>query len=104
MVSNVNNLHPGSPALHCGYAAPGYKSKAPQVGEIAPDAKILSIDGGAPSTLLAEAKKLAAAKVRRRREVRVEHCSSCRPRVLKALDVFQLLESTVLSKPLLVSN
>jgi len=47
---------------HRGYAAPGYKSKAPQVGEIAPDAKILSIDGGAPSTLLTEAKKLAAAK------------------------------------------
>ena len=39
----------------------GYEPKHPKEGEAAPDGKILSIDGGASSTLLAEAKKLAAA-------------------------------------------
>jgi len=46
---------------HRGYAMPGYQPKHPKPGEDAPDGTILSIDGGAPSTLLAEAKKLALA-------------------------------------------
>ena len=41
---------------------PGYMPKHPVPGDIVPDGKINSVDGGAPSTLLAEAKKLAAAK------------------------------------------
>jgi len=44
---------------HRGYAMPGYQPKYPKPGEDAPDGTILSIDGGAPSTLLAEAKKVA---------------------------------------------
>jgi len=47
-------------AEHRGYAMPNYAPKHPKVGDIAPDGKILSIDGGASSTLLAEAKKMAA--------------------------------------------
>jgi len=46
---------------HRGYALPGYVSKAPKEGEVVPDGKILSISGGAESTLLTEAKKMAAA-------------------------------------------
>jgi len=48
-------------AEHRGYAMPGYQPKHPKDGELAPDGKILSIDGGAASTLLAEAKKMATA-------------------------------------------
>jgi len=48
-------------AEHRGYAMPGYEPKHPKPGDIAPDGKILSIDGGEPSTLLAEAKKMATA-------------------------------------------
>jgi len=48
-------------AEHRGYAVPGYEPKHPNPGDIAPDGKILSIDGGAASTLLAEAKKMATA-------------------------------------------
>lgn len=47
---------------HRGYAVPGYVSKAPKPGEVVPDGKILSIDGGPSSTLLTEARKIAAAK------------------------------------------
>lgn len=48
-------------AEHRGYAVPGYVPKHPKEGDIAPDGKILSIDGKEPSTLLAEARKLASA-------------------------------------------
>lgn len=48
-------------AEHRGYAMPGYVPKHPKVGEVAPDGKILSIDGTGSSTLLIEAKKLAKA-------------------------------------------
>lgn len=48
-------------AEHRGYACPGFEPKHPKEGEAVPDGKILSVDGGEPSTLLAEAKKLAAA-------------------------------------------
>lgn len=44
---------------HRGYTAPGHKEISPNVGELAPDGAIHSITGGASSTLLAEAKKLA---------------------------------------------
>ena len=45
---------------HRGYAAPGYEPKHPKDGETAPDGTIYSIDGKkTPSTLLAEAKKVA---------------------------------------------
>ena len=45
---------------HRGYAMPGYECKAPQPGDIVPDSKILSLEaGGADSTLLTEARKLA---------------------------------------------
>jgi len=48
---------------HRGYANPGYVSKAPQLGDVAPDGKILNLDPSQPpSTLLAEVKKLAEAK------------------------------------------
>jgi len=46
---------------HRGYALPGYVPKHPKVGDIATDGKILSVDGGAESTMLTEAKKLAEA-------------------------------------------
>ena len=46
-------------AEHRGYATPGYQPKHPKEGEKVPDGKILAIDGGKPSTLLTEAKKLA---------------------------------------------
>jgi len=46
---------------HRGYALPGYVPKHPKVGDIAPDGKILSVDGGEASTLLTEARKLATA-------------------------------------------
>jgi len=47
---------------HRGYAVPGYEEKAPQIGDVAPDGKILSLDADGPeSTLLTEAKKLAEA-------------------------------------------
>lgn len=47
---------------HRPYCVPGYESKAPKPGDVVPDGPLLSItEGGAPSTLLAEAKKLAAA-------------------------------------------
>jgi len=49
-------------AEHRGYAMPGYEPKHPKPGDIAPDAPILSIDGGASSTLLSEAKKAAASQ------------------------------------------
>lgn len=48
-------------AEHRGYALPGYVPKHPKEGDTVPDGKILSIDGGEPSTLLTEAKKIAAA-------------------------------------------
>jgi len=48
-------------AEHRGYAIPGYVPKHPNVGEIAPDGPILAIDGSPPSTLLTEARKMAAA-------------------------------------------
>jgi len=48
-------------AEHRGYALPGYEPKHPKAGEIAPDGKILSINGGEPSTLLTEARKMAKA-------------------------------------------
>jgi hypothetical protein len=48
-------------AEHRGYAVPGYVPKHPKPGDVAPDGKILSIDGGEASTLLTEAKKVAAA-------------------------------------------
>jgi len=47
-------------AEHRGYALPGYVPKHPKEGEVAPDGQILSIDGGEPSTLLTEARKMAA--------------------------------------------
>lgn len=44
------------------YTTPGYVEKSPNVGDKAPDGKILSISGdGTSSTLLTEAKKMAAA-------------------------------------------
>jgi hypothetical protein len=47
---------------HRGYALPGYEPKHPKPGDKAPDGKILAIDGsGNSSTLLTEAKKMAAA-------------------------------------------
>ena len=46
---------------HRGYTNPGYVEKSPNVGDIAPDGKILSIKGGPSSTLLTEAKKMAEA-------------------------------------------
>jgi len=46
---------------HRGYAMPGYTPKHPCPGDIAPDGPILSISGGEPSTLLTEARKMAAA-------------------------------------------
>jgi len=48
-------------AEHRGYACPGYVPKHPNEGDIVPDGKILSVDGGADSTLLTEARKIAAA-------------------------------------------
>ena len=48
-------------AEHRGYAVPPYMPKHPKNGEIAPDGKILSIDGAPSSTLLTEARKLAKA-------------------------------------------
>ena len=48
-------------AEHRGYAVPGYIPKHPKDGEVAPDGKILSVDGGADSTLLTEARKMATA-------------------------------------------
>jgi len=46
---------------HRGYAVPGYVTKAPQPGDVVPDSKILSLEAGGPdSTLLTEARKLAA--------------------------------------------
>ena len=49
-------------AEHRGYALPGYEPKHPKPGDLAPDFKILSVDGGEPSTLLTEARKLATAQ------------------------------------------
>jgi len=47
---------------HRGYTTVGYEPKYPKDGETAPDGKIFSIDGKVTeSTLLAEAKKVAAA-------------------------------------------
>lgn len=49
-------------AEHRGYALPGYEPKHPKDGETAPDGKIYAIDGSeTASTLLTEAKKIAAA-------------------------------------------
>ena len=48
-------------AEHRGYAMPGYVPKHPKAGDVAPDGAILSVDGGAPSTLLTEARKMAKA-------------------------------------------
>ncbi len=48
-------------AEHRTRCTPGFAPSHPTVGEVVPDGKILSIAGGAPSTLLTEAKKLAAA-------------------------------------------
>lgn len=47
---------------HRGYACPGYEPKHPKEGEVAPDGPIMAIDGsGTTSTLLTEARKMAAA-------------------------------------------
>ena len=46
--------------LTCASRAPADKPKHPQPGDKVPDGKILSISGDKPSTLLTEAKKLAA--------------------------------------------
>merc|ERR1712070_236326 len=46
---------------HRGYTTPGHVETSPMVGDAAIDGPIHSINGGESSTLLAEAKKLAAA-------------------------------------------
>ena len=50
-------------AEHRGYTTPGYVEKSPNVGDVAPDGPISSIDddGATKSTLLAEAEKIAKA-------------------------------------------
>jgi len=46
---------------HRGYTTPGYQEVSPNVGDVAPDGPIHSINGGGASTLLAEARKAAEA-------------------------------------------
>eukprot|EP00940_MAST-03C_sp_MAST-3C-sp2_P002085 g2085.t1 len=70
-MSRVEMVKAGSPhnkgitwdkfAEHRGYACPGYVPKHPKPGEVAPDGKIISVDGGKESTLLTEARKMAKA-------------------------------------------
>lgn len=50
-------------AEHRGYTTPGYVEKSPNVGDVAPDGPISSIDddGATKSTLLTEARKIAKA-------------------------------------------